>query len=119
MISIYFNVNSLTFNKWVYKYITEEKAYQVQLYIYEKLLKEKPYLFNEKQIEDSKKNIKIFIEINKFLKAIWDYKNNNGKLPNEYDFPLLRNIKAFNGKFINIIDSLEDDKNFIGPYTFH
>ena len=113
------SANGSTLNNWAYNYITEEKAYQVQLYIYEKLLKEKPYLFNEKQIEDSKKSIKIFIEINKFLKAVWDYKNNNGKIPTEDDFPLLRDIKAFNGKFKNMIDSLKDDKNFIGPYTFH
>jgi len=111
------NANGSTLNNWAYNYITEGKAYQVQLYIYEKLLKEKPYLFDEDKIKYEK--VKIFIEINKFLKAIWDYKNNNGRLPSISDFPKLEKLNVFNGKFKNMIDSLKDDKNFIGPYTFH
>jgi hypothetical protein len=97
---------------WAYRYITEEKGYSVQLFVYEKLLKEKPYLFDENKIKYEK--VKIFIETNNFLKAVWDYKNNNGKIPKVKDFPKLNETKIS-----NIINSLEYDKDFIVPYTFH
>ena len=105
----YKTINGGFAEKSAVHYISEEKAYLTQVYMYHKLKNQLPK-------DDADKEYLRFLDEQRFLQAIWNFKQGKALRPQKTDFPYLREL-GFGGVGIEeIIVGLKS--GISGIYSF-